>query len=101
MKSSAELFITPKGKKLLKEIWITKFDDTYVESDKATARFGLLSLQAEAQGDEPDYGRTLNDLSDEINAGGEERPSNKVISQVAQGLVKSGHLEIGSGSYNR
>ena len=94
MSPNTELKITPKGKKLLKEIWKMKHTGTYLESDRSQARFGLLSLQSEAQADEPDFYRTLEDLSDEINAGGAERPSNQVIEDMAESLVRSRHLEI-------
>ena len=93
MSPNTELKITPKGKKLLKEIWKMKHNGTYLESDRAEARFGLLALQAEAQGDEPDFYRSLDDLSEEINADGAERPSNQVIEDVAESLVRSRHLE--------
>ena len=93
MSPNTELKITSKGKKLLKEIWKMKHNGTHLESDRAQARFGLLSLQAEAQADEPDFYRDLADLSDEINAGGEERPSNQVIEEMAESLVRSKHLE--------
>ena len=94
MSPNTELRLTKKGKGLLKSIWKMKEKGTYLESDRAEVRFGLLFLLSEELKYEPDFSLPLSDLSDEINAGGELEPPDRVIAQIAESLVRSGHLGL-------
>ena len=94
MSPNTELRLTTKGKGLLKVIGEMQRKGRYLESGRSEARFGLLLLLSEELKEEPDFTRSLDDLSDEINAGGELPPSNQVIAQMAENLVRSGHIGI-------
>jgi len=94
MSPGTDLRITGKGKRLLNNIWKLDHQGPGSDSDRDEARFGLLLLLSEDLEQEPDFTRSLGDLSSEINAGGQEAPSNQVIAQMAESLVRSGHIGI-------